>query len=310
MVKNKKSRKILWIFALLIIIYIIFFLYSNIDLSKQREMVYYEKFNFGNGSFINYGYEIFNGTEPIFLNRSQDTVVLLLHGMGGTPIELEEMAHFLGDKNISVVVPLMLNQGRDYDSIKKLDGYEEYLQVEEIHKELNKSYENVFIGGLSTGGSLSLKLGEKYNLSGIISLATPIIYGSNFLGDFTFYFFKTVKFISPSVRRIEYGLAKDPSVAEKLPSFDRLPLSVLLEGEKLRIETRDNIKKINSPIIILQSSFDNRAAPASAQYIFDNVNSENKKLVYLNNSGHVITMDYDKEIVFDEVYKFISQNKK
>jgi len=310
MPKKSKQKKVGQVLFVILVVYVLFFVYSNLNLSKQREMVYYDTFDFGKNSSLSYEYKIIKGAEPIFLNKSQNTVVLLLHGMGGTPIEMKELAEYLGKKNISVVVPLLLDQGREYIALGNLSAEELYLQVEKMYLELNGTYQDVFVGGLSTGGSVSLKLGENYNLSGIISLATPIIYGSNFLGDFTLYFFKTVKVISPNVRRIEYGLAKNKTVGEVLPSFDRLPVRLLLEGEKLRIETRGNIKKINSPILVLQSRFDNRAAPASAQYIFDNVNSQSKKLVYLNNSGHVITMDYDKEIVFEEVYKFIIQNQK
>lgn len=301
----RKNKKFFLFILFLFFCYVLFFLYSNIDLSKKRDFIFYEKFFFGKDSFIEYNCEIVKGAEPLFLNKSNETVVLLLHGLGGTPIEMKELGEFLGEKNFSVVIPLLPYQGRDYNSIKKLDIDSVYLEVEKIYNYLKKDYNNVYVGGLSTGGSLSLKLAENHEVKGVISLSTPIFYGYKFLGDSTLYFFKIMKIITPNLRRIEYGLARDKNVKKKLPSFDRLPTRVLLEGEKLRIETKNNLYKIYSPILIIQSKFDNRATPYSAEYIYKNVNSKEKKLVYLNNSGHVITMDYDKEIVFKEVSEFI-----
>lgn len=111
--------------------------------------------------------------------------------------------------------------------------------------------------------------------------------------------------VTPNLRRVEYGLAKNPNVKGALPSFDRLPVDVLLQGELLKKDVKNNLNYINDPILILQSTFDNRASPSSARYIYDHVNSTYKKLIYLNNSGHVITMDYDKITVFEEVKNFI-----
>jgi carboxylesterase len=299
-------RKISKVLLTILIIYVIFFIYSNLDLSQKRDYVYYSNISIFDETII-YNSQIIKGAEPIFLPRGK-TSVLLLHGMGGTPIELKELAYYLADRNISVFVPLLPNQGRSYSDLKKMNAEEVYNASILYLDILKKNSGKVFVGGLSTGGSISLKIAENENVSGIISLATPVTYGFNFLGDSTLPIFDFLSKITPSLRRIESGLAKNESVAVVLPSFDRLPVSVLLQGELLKDEANRNIEKINQPILILQSISDNRAAPSSAQYIFDNVNSISKTLIYLNNSGHVISMDYDKEQVFREVFNFISRN--
>jgi len=307
-VKNSnKKKKIFWLVILIIVfVYIIFLLYSNLNLGAKREYVYYDSLNV-NGNKIYYGSNIVSGAEPIFI-KGNSKAVLLLHGLGGTPIEMKELANYLIERNLTVFVPLLDYQGRTYDEFKELDSevvYEEALDYLNI---LKKNYSQVYVGGLSTGGSLSLKLAENNNVSGVISFAAPITYGFNFLGDSTIWIFKSLDFITPSLRRIEWGLSRNESIARTLPSFDRMPVGVLIQGELLKKDAKDNLFKINSPILILQSTFDNRAAPSSAQYIYDNVNSSIKKLVWLNNSGHVITMDYDKEKVFEETYEFIKEN--
>jgi carboxylesterase len=305
--KKRKLKKIIRIFSIILLLYILFFIYSNLDLSKKREYVYYDNISMFNET-IQYNSEIIQGTESIFLPGGEKAV-LLLHGGGGTPIELKEMAYFLAGKNISVFVPLLPHQGRTYNDLGEVDDEESYNVSLFYLKTLKNNYNQVYVGGLSTGGSLALKLGENENISGIISLASPITYGINFLGDSTLSLFRIANLITPNLRRIEYGLAKNESVAGVLPSFDRLPVSLLIQGELLKKETKNNLQNIDEPILILQSNWDNRVAPSSARYIFDHVSSKDKTLIYLNNSGHVMTLDYDKQIVFEETANFILKDK-
>jgi len=304
--KKRVIRRIAKIILIILVIYFIFFIYCNLDLSKKRDYVYYENISILNET-ISYNSEIIKGTEPIFIPGGEKAI-LLLHGGGGTPIELKEMAYFLASKNISVFVPLLPHQGRTYSELGKVNDEESYDASLLYLKILKKNYDEVYVGGLSTGGSLALKIGENENISGIISLASPITYVS-FLGDFTLPLFRIANLITPNLRRIEYGMTRNESVAKILPSFDRLPIPLLIKGELLKKETKDKLGNINEPILILQSDWDNRVAPSSAKYIFDYVSSKDKTLIYLNNSGHVITMDYDKQIVFEEAANFILKDK-
>jgi len=301
--KRDKKKKTLKILTIVLLIYVIFFLYNNINLGPKRTYIFYESLNVKENT-IEYNDYIVEKAKPIFIDKG-DNAVLLLHGMGGSPFEMSEMAEFLADKNITVFIPLMKSHGRTYKDMGGMDAEELYEESLEYVNILKQNYDEVYVGGLSTGGSLALKLAENEDLEGVIPLAAPITYGADFLKGSTIYFFRVMKVLTPSLRRIIYGLARDPIVHETLPSFDRLPVRILIEGELLKKEVMNNLDKIEEPILILQSRFDNRAAPSSAQYIYDNVNSEDKTLLYLNNSGHVITMDYDKELVFEEIYDFI-----
>ncbi len=303
---DNKDKKWLWTAIIILGIYLIFLVYNNINLTKEREYIYYGTWNI-NGNLIDYNTMIINGTEPIFFPGGEKAI-LLLHGLGGTPVEMSELAYYLADKNITILVPLLPFQGRGYEDISRIDRTEVYNNAKKYLDILKKDYDKVYVGGLSTGGLIALKWAEEEDVSGIVSLSSPIVYGFNFLGDSTIYIFKFLRIFTPNLRRVEYGLAKNESVKKILPSFDRLPVKTLIEGGLLKKEVKTNLGKINEPILIIQSNFDNRAAPSSAKYIYDNVNFNVKKLVYLNNSGHVITMDYDKQNVFLEVFKFIEEN--
>ena len=67
------------------------------------------------------------------------------------------------------------------------------------------------------------------------------------------------------------------------------------------------LEKIVAPCIVLQSEIEHTVNPKSAQYIYDNISSEEKKLVWYKNSGHILTLDVEREAVFKEISKFFEE---
>ena len=83
------------------------------------------------------------------------------------------------------------------------------------------------------------------------------------------------------------------------------PLGSLFDLVKLCKEKF--LKKITVPCIVLQSKIEHTVNPKSAQYIYDNISSEEKKLVWYKNSGHILTLDVEREAVFKEISKFFEE---
>ena len=72
---------------------------------------------------------------------------------------------------------------------------------------------------------------------------------------------------------------------------------------------KKELPKIKTPCLIVHSKKDHTIKPDSAQLINDQIGSEQKKLVWLENSAHIISVDNDKEFVFKEVLDFFNENK-
>ena len=66
--------------------------------------------------------------------------------------------------------------------------------------------------------------------------------------------------------------------------------------------------QITCPTIVLQSTVEHTVVPASAQYIYDHVGSrpEEKKLIWLHKSGHIISLDVERELAFKEIADFFA----
>ena len=57
----------------------------------------------------------------------------------------------------------------------------------------------------------------------------------------------------------------------------------------------------------MQSKKDHTIKVNSAKCLYQNIASTEKKIVWLEESGHVITLDKERDIVFKEALRFIEK---
>ncbi len=66
------------------------------------------------------------------------------------------------------------------------------------------------------------------------------------------------------------------------------------------------LPQITAPMLIMHGRNDHTVHPSNANYIHDHVSSDDKELVWLERSYHVVT-DYDKDHVFERTLGFIKE---
>jgi esterase/lipase len=81
---------------------------------------------------------------------------------------------------------------------------------------------------------------------------------------------------------------------------------LLYELWRLAIQARHSLSQVKVPTLLLQSRDDPRIAPAVAERAMDALGAEEKKLVWIEGGGHIITVDYGREKVFDEVESWVA----
>ena len=84
--------------------------------------------------------------------------VLLVHSLGGSPIELKFVAHALGQSGYTVYCPLLpgLAGGTDVSGLSTWQDW--YEAVEAAHDEVAQQCDTVIVGGISAGSMLALRL--------------------------------------------------------------------------------------------------------------------------------------------------------
>ena len=87
------------------------------------------------------------------------------------------------------------------------------------------------------------------------------------------------------------------------------PWHSLYQMQRLSKNVRQNLKNITAPTVCLHAFNDDIADRKNSQIIYDHVSGP-KKIVWLYESYHMITIDNDRKQVIDESLKFIRRSQK
>ena len=223
--------------------------------------------------------------------------VLLLHGFTGNPNDVKRLGRYLAERNYTVHAPLYKGHGLDpitliqsnpmewWDSV--IEGYE-YLQ--------SLGYEEIGVAGVSLGGIFSLRLGEERPVKAILTMSAPAIAKSpdslqSRIVDYAINYKKLSGKYDP-----ERDTREALSGLMQMPSLENL--------QQLINETSENLNTIEVPVHVLRGLEDDRYYCDSADLIYQAVNSRIRSVKTFVNSGHILTLGKEKELVFEEVFRF------
>jgi carboxylesterase len=69
--------------------------------------------------------------------------------------------------------------------------------------------------------------------------------------------------------------------------------------------TKEELSYVNAPTLIVQGRLDQQINANSANLLYDSISSVHKDLKWYEHSGHVITLDRQKEELHEDVYQFL-----
>lgn len=220
---------------------------------------------------------------------------LLIHGFTGSPGEMLPLGLYLEKCGFTVKGVLLPGHGTTPEEMHKTNWHMWYEEVWKEYQSLKSICSKVYIIGLSMGGLLSLHLAANENVNGgVIPICAPI-----FLANKKAY-------ITPYVHYFKrYHLKRESK--SNLPSFwyDRYPTRCVASLVGLVKQVKLELSEITCPSLVIQAKKDKTVFPESAEYIYDNLNSKIKKICWLENSGHIATLDVEKENLFERISKFI-----
>jgi len=235
------------------------------------------------------------GNEPYMMGTQDNKVgIILFHGFTASPWEVKELTESLS--NITVYAPLVAGHGRTETDLKKTTWEEWYEEANKDFNLMNEMYDCVYVGGMSTGGTIALMLAAEHEVCGIVSIGTPI-----YFQDWKVKYAWIFKYIMPFT-------TKELSEEEKPYYYEKRPVASIAELYEMVKHLKKNIQNIDEPILILHSSKDQVIKPESAEFILNNVNSSNKQIILFNESPHVIIKGTQKEEAFKLISEFIQEN--
>lgn len=224
--------------------------------------------------------------------------VLLLHSLSGTPQRLEFLAKALSRANFTVLAPCLSGHGTDPSRLFDAH-YSQWLgEVNDSIKRLKAICEKVYIIGDSLGGGLGAVASLSNSVSGIITMSTPIIYRRHRLWNIVL---KTIG------RLMEFYVKKESGYK----SYQKVPVKIIHQAYKFtNAEVKEAISKITVPVMIIQGEKDPIVHPKSAQYIFDNIKTDKKELIWVKDGEHSLATGGEREKIFNEIIEFINRQTK
>jgi len=246
-----------------------------------------------------------------FFIKKGNKAVLLVHGFTASTQEMESLALALANKGYTVSVPLLAGHNMNLAVFKKtaVPAYME--SVFKAFDELS-AYETIDVVGLSFGATLALHLAAcRSKVGKLVTLAPAVFYYNpltKLLPFLRFYPGKVMKKMETNPKtgiKSRWDLFKPEAIAERI-AYEWITFPRLFDTQRFMDLVKKEISKLNNPILIIHSKKDTTTKPQGAEFIFNNVASNNKKLVWLERSGHVITNDYEADVVENEVVNFLA----
>ncbi len=234
--------------------------------------------------------------------ENKDICIITSHGFTGYPEEMQPLGDYLLEKGYSWHNLTIPGHGTTPEDLKtkKWTDWTSYVKSEVEKKQ--SEYPVVIMSGLSMGGSLTLWALENIpSLSAGITLAASIKIMNFFQSLFTF--LPVGWWMGRSETDMRDILDKQNASTHR--AYTRFHTDSAKELHKLVTNVRKNLYKINQPLLMFHSIKDQVLPIKNVEVIYNNVSSKVKEKVILENSGHVLTRDYDRDYIFKTIDKFI-----
>lgn len=234
----------------------------------------------------------------ILLPGRRETAVLLLHGLTGTPFEMQVLGETLAEEGYTVHIPLLPGHGTCPDD---MDGlcWEDWMEAAlHAYDALAKEHGQVVVGGLSAGGTMALDLALRRDPAALLLYAAVLSIAKRgaYLAPYVWRFIR--RWPSPRSDMVEPN--------DLLRCYDPAPVRAMSELISGIGHVRGHLARIQSPALVAHSLRDELVPLASAQEIAAGLAGPVETL-FVDGCGHAITADAKRREVAEASRLFLRQ---
>ena len=245
--------------------------------------------------------EVMNGAEPIFIDQG-NTGILFFHGFTGSPYEGRDLAYHFASKGYAVWVPLIPGHGTKPDDLEGI-SFKTWLETaEQYYLAMKSQYKTVIVAGQSMGGALALHVAANFAVDGLVTMAAAI-----FVKDWRLPFLPLAKQVLRFYYKSKGPDIRDKAAKAKSASYPYYPLTSLTEFLHLIEHVDGELPAVNAPCLLVHSRRDHTITYENLAHISGKISSTKKKLLTLENSYHVISVDGEKQKIFNQIELFINE---
>jgi carboxylesterase len=250
--------------------------------------------------------------QPFFLEGDPERVCLLLHGLGGGVYAMQPLGEYLHNQGWSVQAILFPGHDLPVKRMPASTWQQWYAAIELCYQNLASRYRTVAVVGHSTGATLGLHLAAAYPVTSLTLLAPFLaVHRPRFL------LVSPERLMTSRIGRVfselprEHLPIRDRAMrlaAEQAMFYRTFNLDSARSALDLIAQVRPEVPELRLPVLIIQSKRDSVVPPTEAEWLYQNINSQQKQLIWLYDSDHVLGLDLERETVFKEVTSFVNQH--
>jgi carboxylesterase len=261
------------------------------------------------------------GTDRSLFFPGNSVGVLLIHGLGGTPLELKSIARGLSTAGFTVSCPQLAGHCGSEDDLRATDWQDWFNSVEAALSVLEQRCSTVIVGGLSMGAILALRVAAVYpkRVHGLTLFAPTLWYDG---WSIPWYGFLLRMFIGTwagrryrFVEREPYGI-KDERIRafiagamfsgnSEIAGCSHTPSQSIRELLRLVNVVKRDLPSIKTPALVVQAREDDISALSNAVYLQRKLGGL-VECVVLDDSYHLVTIDRQRDLVVERSRDFIA----
>lgn len=260
-----------------------------------------------------------NGSQEDYKDYTNRHMVVLFHGLCSTPLELSVLETDLRKNGFIVQTPSIKGYAYGGTSGQWDDWLSEACTlVENLKRERPKT---ISVGGVSMGSVLALGVCERVDgVDNLVCLSPTLISDGWSIPWYRSLIWLGVmlgmgdRFKYPE--QDPYGVKNDQMRAFIKRTLEKQEVSVaggasftlrhLHESKKLCRNVRKQLSNITANTLVIHAVEDEIASVLNADLIIETISSLRKRVIFLGNSYHMITIDNERETVNAEVVYFLS----
>ena len=246
---------------------------------------------------------IIDTAEPFFLQGGH-TGCVLVHGFTGSPKEMRLMGDALNQKGLTVVGVRLAGHATSPEDLIRMRRSDWLASVEDGFHYLSGFCKDIFLAGLSLGGVLSLVSAPRLNVSGVIAMSAPY----ELPKDWRLNFAKPLSALVPWIDKGKSDL-RDRQIARGHVHYPAYPTRGIAEVYALTQDLHAALPKISKPVLLVYSRGDQTVPVGHAEKIRRLLGTDKVETLILEDSGHVVTEDIQREKVFEAAIQFIEKVK-
>ncbi|MBZ0285258.1 MAG: alpha/beta fold hydrolase [Anaerolineae bacterium] len=233
-----------------------------------------------------------------------NTGVLLIHGFSSSPPEMRGLGDYLNSNGYTVMGVRLAGHGtteKDMETTGLPDWIESARQG---LRRLEKKCDRIFCVGHSMGGLISLQLTLNESIAGVVSLSSTMIHPS---------FLSSIVLPIARIFIKWYVISKGTNPNAFAPpyvlrAYPKVPTKCLRWIPYITVLTQKTAGKIVVPVLLLQGRFDRIAPQNGAEELYNLLGTSDKRLLWFENSGHMLTLDIEREKVWETILTFVQSH--